>query len=315
MQTIALQISPDAKSAYFADYVGVAKQELGMVLGHDNAVHQTVGPLEYFVFETSEINLEDLMRLSFAQGIYQQTYGQLRPLPIYGDYRLHEDFVFGAKYKGKTNEHLTQLLLNVGLAAIDKTPAEGVKLLDPMCGRGTTLWWAMRYGIESRGIEQDAKALDDIRRNLKKWTKLHRVKHQLKDGFIGKANKKNEGKFLDFSAANTSARIIVGDARQSAALLKKQRFDLIVSDLPYGIQHHTTDKTRNPLEVVKSCIEGWKSCLKDSGAIVLAFNSYQPKRGAIVGAFEEAGFRASDFAAPHRMSESIVRELAIFQKS
>jgi len=189
----------------------------------------------------------------------------------------------------------------------------GINLLEPMCGRATTLLWAMRYGLKARGIEQDTKAIEDIHRNLKKWTKLHRQKHKLSEGFIGESKKKKLGDFLDFSAEDTTMRVVNADARNADQIFKKEKFDLIVSDLPYGVQHFTTDKTRNPINVIEECVNAWKSCLKKKGAIVLAFNNNNPKRAKLINLFEKAGFQALSFSAAHRMSESIIRDVVVFK--
>lgn len=313
MNKVAVQISPQARSAYFADYLQVAEGELNHVMGELPVVYRKVGPLEFFELETDDENLNRLLRLSFVQGCYGLEGELLRPLDISADFRLHEDFVFGSKFKGKTNERLTQMLINVGLAAIGRNSAEGLALLDPMCGRATTLLWAMRYGFKARGIEQDAKAIEDVRRNLKKWTKLHRQKHKLADGFVGGSKKKHLGRFLDFFAEDTAMRIVTGDARAADQIFTKEKFDLLVSDLPYGVQHSTTKKTRNPLAVIEQSVESWKSCLKKGGAIVLAFNNYLPKRAALMAVFEQAGFVTQAYSAAHRMSESIVRDVVIFK--
>ena len=310
MKKIALQISPEAKAAYFSDYIQVAQQELSAVIGDTPVNYFSKGTLEFFKLELNDHDITKSLRLSFVQGVYLVEDELLRPLDLAADFPLHADFIFGSKFKGKTNERLTQMLINVGLAAIGADPKQGVSLLDPMCGRATTLLWAMQYGIKARGIEQDTKALEDIHRNLKKWTKLHRQKHKMAEGFIG-GSKKN-GKFLDFSAADTSMRVVIGDARNADKIFKKEKFDLLVSDLPYGVQHFTTEKTRNPLSVIGECVDSWKSCLKKRGAIVLAFNSNNPKRDALIDVFEKQGFQALSFSAPHRMSESIVRDVVIF---
>jgi hypothetical protein len=313
MKKIAVQISPEAKSAYFKDYLQVARQELQQVTGWSVEGYRQAGALEFFELECAESDISRLLRLSFVQGLYSIEGGWLAPLDQLADFRLHDDFVFGTKYRGKTNERLTQMLINIGLSAIGRDSGKGVKLLDPMCGRATTLLWAMRYGITARGIEQDAKAIADIRQSLKKWTKLHRQKHKMMDGFIGKPNKNGQGKFLDFSAEDATMRVVVGDARHADQIFKKDKFDLLVSDLPYGVQHFTTDKTRNPLAVIGESVTAWKHCLKSGGAIVLAFNSYIPKRTAIIETFEQAGFEALAFSAAHRMSESIVRDVVVFK--
>lgn len=313
MTKIALQISPEAKAAYFADYIEVAQRELAQVLGDVPVRHIRKGALEFFELAAVGLDLERLLRLSFAQGCYGIEGELLRPLDTVADFRLHEDFVFGSKFKGKTNERLTQMLINVGLAAIGANGGDGVSLLDPMCGRATTLLWAMRYGIKARGIEQDAKALEDVHRNLKKWTKIHRQKHKLAEGFVGGAKKKGAGMFLDFTAAESTMRLVIGDGCSADQIFAKEKFDLLVSDLPYGVQHFTTEKTRNPLAVIEQCAEPWKRCLKKDGAVVLSFNRYQPHRDQLVALFEQAGFAALPFSAAHRMSESIVRDVVIFK--
>ncbi|MCW8901581.1 MAG: hypothetical protein OQK75_09280 [Gammaproteobacteria bacterium] len=315
MKKIAVQISPEAKTAYFANYIDVAQQELIQVCGDIPFSYFKIGALEFFELASTDVNLEQLLKLSFTQGLYAIEGELLRPLDLSADFNLHEDFVFGSKFKGKTNERLTQMLINVGLSAINETTGKGLKLLDPMCGRATTLLWAIRYGFAARGIEQDPKAIEDIHRNLKKWTKLHRQKHKLSEGFIGESRKKKLGDFLDFSAADTAMRVVSGDARNTEQIFKKEKFDLIVSDLPYGVQHFTTEKTRNPLTVIDECISGWKNCLKKRGAVVLAFNNYNPKRKALIEVFEKSGFEALSFSAKHRMSESIVRDVVIFKLS
>ncbi|MDN3648094.1 hypothetical protein QWZ13_04145 [Reinekea marina] len=308
----ALLINPQAQGAYFKDTLSVAQAEFQAVIGDEAIEHKPVGPFHFFHANLSEVQLKQAIRLSFVQGVFQVEADQLIPLDCEADFQLHDDFVFGSKYRGKTNEHLTQLLLNVGLANLP-TQNQPINILDPMCGRGTTLLWALRYGLNAKGIEQDVKAVDDIKQSLKKWTKLHRQKHKILEGFIGKANKKGLGKFLEFSTNDQKMRIINGDSRDAATLIKSEKFDLIISDLPYGVQHFTTDKTRNPLAVIDECIPGWKKALKKNGAIVLAFNSYIPKRAELIECFENHGFKAQAFTAPHRMSESIVRDILVLK--
>jgi len=312
MQEIAIQISPEAKGAYFADYLSVARSELAQLFGPIAATHWQVGPLEYLRIPAAGIAPGMLLRLSFAQGLYAVEGELLRPLDLCVDFRLHEDFVFGSKFRGKTNERLTQLLLNVGLAAIGGV-APGLRLLDPMCGRATTLLWALRYGMDASGIEQDAQAIDDIHRHLKKWCKLHRQKHTLQEGFLQARNRQGMGRYLDFAAEGGRMRVAIGDARQAALLAGKAPFDLLISDLPYGVQHLTPEMSRNPLPLLAECAPLWRQRLRSGGALVLAFNSNNPKREALSELFVAAGFEPLPFAAPHRMSESIVRDVLILR--
>ncbi|HKJ04452.1 MAG TPA: hypothetical protein VJ974_02560 [Geopsychrobacteraceae bacterium] len=315
MKNLALLVSPSAKNAFFHDYLDVARAELAWLIGHTEITHTKVSAMDFFEIWISEDLLPRLTSLSFLHGVFERQGEQLIPLPVATPFGLDEDFVFGAKFKGKTNELLTQLLINVGLRSIDYRSVADVKLLDPMCGRATTLLWAMRYGMKAKGIEQDGKALTDIRQNVKKWCKVHRQKHQFTEGFVGKSNKQQVGKFVDFAANGASMRVICGDSVEASSLLKGERFDLLVSDLPYGVQHFTTSRTRNPLKVVTASAAGWVDSLKSGGVIVLAFNSYLPKREELLAAFTEYGMQVLNFSAAHRMSESIVRDVVILKKT
>ena len=314
MTSLALLVSPRSKSAYFNDTLTIAEAELGRLYPDTDIVQYRIGEMEFLELTLPEYDAQALARLSFVYGVFEKQGDQLLPLAVSADFQLHEDFVFGAKFKGKTNELLTQMLINVGLSYLDYQDVRNVKLLDPMCGRATTLLWALRYGMSAKGIEQDAKALDDVRQNVKKWCKVHRQKHSFKDGFVGgKATKGNKGKFIEFEAQDAAMRIITGNASECAVLLNNEKFDLIVSDLPYGVQHFTTAKTRNPLAVLKECAPGWRDSLKRHGVLVLAFNAYLPKRKEQIAVFEEAGSEAQPYTAAHRMSESIVRDVLVLK--
>ncbi|MDE3274090.1 TRM11 family SAM-dependent methyltransferase [Pseudoalteromonas sp. G4] len=315
MKDIAILISPVANGAYFNETIDIAQKEFTQCIGEYDLTLNEIGGMQFLQTQLPEQKLEVLARLSFVQGIFSHDSGTLTPLSLNTDFNLHSDFVFGSKYKGKTNEILTQLLLNVGLSFCKEKDVSKIKLLDPMCGRGTTLMWAMRYGIKSKGIEQDPNAVLDFRTFAKKWTKLHRQKHELKEGFIGKANKQNKGKFIDFTAEGVNTRIINGNATTACDLLKREKQHLIISDIPYGVQHFTTEKTRNPIAVLEDCAPQWADLLHKDGICVIAFNKYIPKRKELIAVFEAAGLSALEFEAPHRMSESIFRDVVVLRKN
>lgn len=316
MKQISILISPRARSAYFGDTLTVARAELAWCTGLHEITHTRTGEMDFFNVSVDEALIPKLARLSCVHGLFENTGSLLRPLPVETDFHLHEDFVFGTKFRGKTSEILTQMLINVGLTPVNQSMGtEAVKILDPMCGRATTLLWALRYGLKSKGIEQDPKALADIRQSIKKWCKIHRQKHQLSDGFIGaKSKHQTGGKFIDFSIKNRSMRVITGDSSMACNLLNDEKFHLLISDLPYGIQHHTTRKTRNPLTVITYCADGWIASMKPGGILVLAFNAYQPKRNELLDVFTSRNMIDLAFSAPHRVSESILRDVVVLRK-
>lgn len=310
---IAIQISPQSKSAYFQSYIDVAQKELAYLFEDLSCEYVCIGTLEFFFVHIDKNKLPDLFRLSFVQGLYVVNGEHLTPLAVFPNFLLHEDFVFGSKYRGKTNETLTQLLLNVGLATIQgNIPLSTTTILDPMCGRGTSLLWSLRYGIPSFGLEVDPKAMEDIQRNLKKWTKIHRQKHSLRQSFLGvKPNKKKQGVCIDFQAENTTLKAVHGDCRSIQKVFKERTFSLIITDIPYGVQHHVGKGTRNPRMLLQEAIPIWKQSLQKGGAMVISFNRNLPKRKEIIEICSSAGLDIVDFSVPHRMSESIVRDVVI----
>jgi len=318
---LAILISPNVHAAYFQDYLSVCEAELSFCLDIKKWKSEYIGGLHFILinFKKDELSIHQVLTLSFVMGVFYKEDEQFKPLDVSPNLKLHRDFIFGSKYKGKTNEHLTQLLLNIALKATKEKEITNIKVLDPMCGRGTSLMWSLNYGLNCKGIEYDTQALLDIRQHLKKWSKLHRQKHKIKEGFTHKSNRSNDGKFLEYSVltkdktVTQSAQFISGDAREAKKLLNAERFDIIMSDLPYGIQHQTQDGKRNPLETLNECALNWKKCLKPGGVIVLSFNRYIPKREAMIDAFTNTGLCLVDFQAPHRMSESIVRDIVVFK--
>ncbi len=314
MSEIALLISPLTKGAYFNDALAVARAELQWVTGISEAELLRFGQMDFLVVDTTLDVLPALARLSFVQGLFEFANGRFIPIEQSANFLLHEDFVFGSKYKGKTNETLTQLLINLGLAGQTQKPDAPLKLLDPMCGRGTTLLWALRYGIDSRGLEQDPKSVSEFRSSIRKWCKLHRQSHRLTDGFIGSANKQSVGKFYNIEIEDKTLRAVVGNAAEVPHYFKAEKFNLLVCDLPYGIQYLGPKNTRNPIDVIADCAVAWAGCLKKDGVMVLAFNQYMPKRSELTSLFIEQGLIDLGFSASHRMSESIVRDVLVMKK-
>ncbi len=315
MPDYALLISSRAAAAYFANAQSVVMAEAAGVAGATDLRFDQIGDLVFLRLSADASVLPDLLRLSAVQGAFEMDGSMMRPLDHGANFALHPDFVWGEKYRGKTNETLTQLMINVGLQQMPLSDPAKLRLLDPMCGRGTTLLWAMRYGLHAVGIEQDDTVLSDVRRGLKKWTKIHRQKHKLSEGWTQKANKKGIGKFLEFSALGTAMRLIVGDSAQSYDLTQRKPFDLIVTDVPYGVQHMGGKDTRSPLETLKTCAPVWAQCLAPGGAMVVAFNSNIPKRSQLIAAFGGLELEVLDTKFEHRMSESIVRDVLVMRKA
>ncbi|MGI6316586.1 MAG: hypothetical protein ACOX17_08000 [Christensenellales bacterium] len=106
-----------------------------------------------------------LQRLSSAYLCFRKEGKALYPLSLQFISPLQEDLVSIPKYVGRTNEQFTRLMVNCGLLASDfwqLTPDE-VLLLDPVCGRGTTLLEGLVQGHSVAGIETDKKDVEWLR--------------------------------------------------------------------------------------------------------------------------------------------------------
>ena len=308
----SLLISPLTQSAFFKESTDIAVAEVEFMTGVKPA-HRKVGTLEFLELDF-EGPPQTLSRLSTIAGIFSRTETGLSPLDITPEFGLPRELVFGAKYPGKTNEVLTHLALNIASKLSSTAHGQQATLLDPMAGRGTTLLWATRYGFEADGIEADSKALVDFQREVKKCTKLQRIKHKEDGGQLPHLKKADDGRYSSFDFKTAKARLIHGDSRELHRFLgQKKRYSMLVSDLPYGVQHFA-GKERNPLNTLRDAASTWSEALKAGGAMVLIYNAFIPKRSEIVEVFQENNLKLHDESFSHRVSESIKRELVIFTK-
>lgn len=302
--------------AYFGEYREVALAELGMLLDVESHVLQ-YGDMEFIEVELGADQIAQicprLLRLSFVQGVFESKGGTLTPIDLDPGFLYPAELVYGQKYQGKTNELVTQLAINVGLNYLDSAPTDKINLLDPMAGRGTTLLWAARYGMDSRGIEIDGKSAELFYSHVKKQCKLQKIKHKVTSGQLGKDQKNKSGKFNRFTLGNESMMMVHGDSRKAHELTQGKRYHLLVADLPYGVQH-LAEGVRNPLNMLKDCAPQWVDCMKKGGIAVLIHNRYQPKTPDLAKLFIDNGLTRVEVGFPHRMSESIVRDLLVLRK-
>lgn len=308
-----LLVTPLNQAAFFNESLEISISEVEIMTGIRPTVHE-IGSMQFLDLDF-EGAPHELSRLATIAGIFECHDDRLVPLDIKPDFSLSRNLVYGAKYPGKTNESLTQLALNLAIHFADSEPSTPHYLLDPMAGRGTTLLWAARYGISADGIEADGKALVDFQREVKKFTKLDRLKHKEEGGQLPHLKKATDSRFSSFAFAETKARLIHGDSRELSKYVgHKKRYSLIVSDLPYGVQHFA-GKDRSPLATLQAAAPQWAKALRAGGSMVLAFNAFLPKRPELIDIFAAERLKPQEPAFAHRVSESIKRELAIFTKA
>lgn len=309
---LKLLVDPRIVGAYFAEHLDVVQAEIAARFPGLSMAIDRRATLTFVDVDLPREAARDLVRLSGVQGAFEARDGLLEPLDADPGYGLPADLVFAAKYRGKTHELVTQLALNLALDTC--TVAGPIRVLDPMAGRGTTLFWAARYGWTAWGVEQDPRALDDVQRHVKRQTQLHRLKHGLAHGWTGPKRKDGVGRFLEVRFGEVAVRLVIGDTRRLRDLVGPGPFSLVVADLPYGVQHTGRDGTRNPLAVLEACAPVWTEVLAPGGAMVLVFNRLQPRREALERLFVAQGLEVRPFDVAHRMSESIWRDLLVLYR-
>ena len=173
----------------------------------------------------------------------------LRPRALPDVLRHPSDLETTLRYRGKTNEQFTALLVN--LAAALSTRRDGLldgtlDLLDPLCGRGTTLNRALRLGLSPVGAEIDRRDVEEYRAFLGTWLRTHRWKHTLETTRLT-VHGEQLGSRTEAELAPDKQTLRRGDGQRLTLLgcdtarlgevLPARSVDALVGDLPYGVQH------------------------------------------------------------------------------
>ncbi|WP_114855263.1 TRM11 family methyltransferase [Brachybacterium sp. YJGR34] len=252
----------------------------------------------------------------------------LRPRTMPSLLRHPDDLETILKYPGKTNEQFTALLVN--LAAALSTRRSGLfdgslSLLDPLCGRGTTLHRALRLGLSPLGAEIDRKDVEAHRAFLTTWLRTHRYKHTV-DSTRLTVRGEQLGIRWDAELAADKHALRAGDGQRLTVLgcdttrlgevLPARSIDALVADLPYGVQHGARTAgtwQRSPLEVLRAAAPGWRSLLRDGAGLALAVNRHTLDHAAATAVLAEAGLRvlSRDGAFRHRVDASIDRDVLL----
>ena len=153
--------------------------------------------IRYLTFETDNpLNQEDLTIISklsfvFALFILEDLDDQKKLIPLRKvNYQYLDSKISSLlKYQGKTNELFTKLMINVALLASDFDYSDPINLLDPVAGKGTTLFESSIYGFDAYGIEIDSKAVQEVKVFFKKYLETERIKHKYSSSQIHGSNK------------------------------------------------------------------------------------------------------------------------------
>ena len=342
MTDYALLLLPSANRVYADAAVDLTVAELAAfnaaaLDGRLSAIEPaTIAGVAYVTFAAPSLSDRDLAFLanvSARYALFERTNGLLRPVELHGLDRFDDDLVTIPKYPGKTNEQFTKLLLNVTVLASDSAPRmldERLHVLDPLCGRGTTLNQALTYGYDAAGVDLDGKDFEAYAAYIQTYLKRKRLKHKADLGPV-RREKRTVARRLTVSLAASREDHAAGDllhldvvhADTTAAgeFFRPETFDVIVTDAPYGVQHGSRTVAaglrRTPLDLLRDAAPGWARLLRPGGALGLAWNTHVASREDAAARLADAGLTV--LADPydrfrHRVDQSITRDVLIARK-
>jgi len=341
----AILYNPGHNRVYFdtslrlsAAEFAVAAPKLSVECGE--ITRQNICGIDYLTFQTEgELKLSDIKiisGLSFVYALFKieaiggETY--FKPVQRVDGAFVDESIGSILKYTGKTNELFTRMLINV--ACYSQNNGESIRLLDPVAGKGTTLYEGLIKGFDVYGIEIGDAVVNEAYHFVKKFLETARYKFEYSSMRISGPKRsfsalrhsfKTAATKEEFKNKNTKTiEFIAGNSLYADKYYKKNFFDIIAGDLPYGVQHGNVTKenqsslTRNPAELLSACLPAWSAVLKPGGIIALAWNSNVLPRGEMENIFEERGLSVLNegpyLQFEHRVDQSILRDIIIAQK-
>ena len=370
MSRYAFLVLPSHNRVYADAAPALARAELAVLsaalpdgaIDADSVAETVIGGVPYVTFEAGELSERDadlLANLSSLYALFEVTAELLRPVEPRRLDRFDDDLLTILKYPGKTNEQFTKLLLNVTLASSafagelssSGPGARRLSVLDPLCGRGTTLNQALMYGFDAYGADIDARDVEAYAVFIQRWLKDKRLKHRA-DFSPVRRDRKVVARRLTAEFAATKDEYKAGDVQRLEVLeadtarigefFRPASAGLVVADLPYGVQHgsHGTGRAgggagprdgggagprdggrtlaRSPVDLLRAAAPGWATALRPGGALGISWNIHVARREDAAGALAGAGLQVLD-SAPyrafrHRVDQAITRDILIARK-
>jgi len=210
--------------------------------------------------------------------------------PIDTDYQpvFPLDLIMTRRYKGKTNELFTQFLCNIARhsSAFANEPWDALRVFDPLAGGGTTLFAALLLGANVAGVEKDSGDVESTATFIEQYAREQGIPCRVKEERLKKIGRRwwfALGKATE-GAGPKQCVIAIGDTAHSADLMSSvKKPNLIVTDLPYGIQHHGELS-----ELLSKALPVWTTLLLPGGALVMSWDSTRFARADMIALVQSA---------------------------
>jgi SAM-dependent methyltransferase len=344
MTMYALLVSPGTNRVYAESAVDLTRAELALfgeaVMGGriGGAEVATIGGVRYVTFEADALTERDLAMLgnmSSVFALYERVGDLLRPVELRRLDRYDDDLITIQKYPGKTNEQFTKLLLNATLLATawaGELLERRFRVLDPLCGRGTTLNQALMYGFDAAGVDLDQKDFEAYQAFITTWLKRKRVKHRVLESGPVRRERQVVGRRLRVELAPSKEEQKAGevqlldvvnvDTLRTGEFFRPATVDVVVADAPYGVQHGSRTPAkglaRDPLALLAAAAPVWAGVLRPGGALGVSWNTYVARREDAAKALADAGLVVRDdgpyAGLRHRVDQAIVRDVLVARK-
>ncbi|MFC7275212.1 TRM11 family SAM-dependent methyltransferase [Paractinoplanes rhizophilus] len=338
MSRYALLLAPSANRVYADQAARLARAELAAfrsVLAADmsDISDAILGGVEYLTFEgaLTSRDISYISNLSSAYALFAREGDLLRPVELTPLARYDSDLITIPKYAGKTNEQFTKLVLNLTLlasASAGRMLDGHLTVLDPLCGRGTTLNQALMYGYDAVGVEIDGKDVEAYKLFLQTWLKRKRLKHTADLVPVRRQGRRAARRLEVTMAASKDdhkagavqkVTVLQADTTQLDGLLRGGVADVLVADLPYGVAHGSYDDhggiTRSPLDLLERAVPHWLPLVRRGGAFGLSWNTKVARRELAEDILLANGLEiVRHEPLAHRVDQGIERDVLVARK-
>jgi len=297
MKKLALKITPQRSAQYANMTRKLAEPELlASPLG--SAIRQiepvTFAGQSYLLVTLDDNNtispaLEEILsRLGATSEAYEffEHIGEvegpfLRPLETPFTPFLPLEMAEVRRYKGKTNEVFTRVLLNIAVfaGAYSNQFTGRLRVLDPLAGGGTTLFLALAAGYDAFGIEHQKQDVETTVVYIRQYLNSIHMPYKELDERGRRAGRRYQ---FEIGRKGATHLLVVAHGDTCEANLHMQEIPggphmhAIVGDLPYGIQHFGEISG-----MLSKALPVWESMLLPGGSIALAWNATRIERTAI----------------------------------
>jgi hypothetical protein len=186
------------------------------------------------------------------------------------------------RYRGKTNEIFTRVLMNIALfaGAYSERLTERLRILDPLSGGGTTLFLALAYGYDAFGIEEDRQDVETTAVFVRQYLASEHITFKEIDEKGRRAGRRYQ---FEIGKKGQSHHLVIanGDTRDAMMHMREvaggPKMHAIVGDLPYGIQHFAEIEA-----LLSSALPVWEEMIVAGGTLALVWNATRIERATMI---------------------------------